>query len=175
MKKVFLTGLAAVLAIALVVPMLGSVFSNGSTFSSGTAQAAEIPLYPGIERIDDATFVQEVLDADKPVVIKFYADWCGPCHRYAPTFGAVAADNNGDIKFVEIDVDDNPNVSKLFVRSIPTTVYVHHEADGTVSIELKPGNLSESSLESFISSNGNGTAQRIKLTDEQMEILRAVR
>jgi len=71
--------------------------------------------------ITDANFDQEVLKSDKPVLIDFWAVWCGPCKMVAPVVEEIANEYNGKLKVGKLDVDSNPEVSMKFgIRSIPT-------------------------------------------------------
>jgi thioredoxin 1 len=71
--------------------------------------------------ITDANFDQEVLKSDKPVLIDFWAVWCGPCRMVAPVVEEIASEYNGKLKVGKLDVDNNPEVSMKFgIRSIPT-------------------------------------------------------
>lgn len=70
--------------------------------------------------INDQNFSKEVLNSDKPVLIDFYADWCGPCQKFLPVVNEVANQLTDTLKTVKINVDNNPKItSELGVRSIP--------------------------------------------------------
>jgi len=71
--------------------------------------------------ITDANFEQEVLKSDKPVLVDFWAVWCGPCKMIAPVVEELAREYDGKLKVGKVDVDNNPQVSmQLGIRSIPT-------------------------------------------------------
>ena len=71
--------------------------------------------------ITDATFEAEVVNSDIPVVVDFWAEWCGPCKQIAPIVEELAGEYEGKVKFGKIDVDYNPQVAMNFgIRGIPT-------------------------------------------------------
>lgn len=72
-------------------------------------------------KISDDTFKAEVLDSDKPVLVDFWAPWCGPCRMLSPIIDELARESNGDLVVGKVDIDDNPETAAQFgVRSIPT-------------------------------------------------------
>ena len=72
--------------------------------------------------VTDATFEQDVLKADRPVVVDFWAPWCGPCHAVTPVLERLAEETS-DVEFVKIDVDENPIVASRYdVLSLPTVM-----------------------------------------------------
>jgi len=71
--------------------------------------------------VSDTTFDQEVLKATKPVLVDFWAPWCGPCRMVAPVVEELAQEYDGKVEFVKLNTDDNPNTAvKYGIRSIPT-------------------------------------------------------
>ena len=75
-----------------------------------------------IESITDAEFADKVLNADKPVVVDFWAPWCGPCKMIAPALEELAAERD-DVRFVKINIDENPETPTRYgVRGIPTLI-----------------------------------------------------
>ena len=75
---------------------------------------------PLIKTTDD-NFHKEVLDSDIPVLVDFWAPWCGPCKMLAPTLEEISRENNGKIKIVKINIDENQEMAAKFkIRSIPT-------------------------------------------------------
>jgi thioredoxin 1 len=71
--------------------------------------------------VSDTNFEQEVVKASKPVLVDFWAPWCGPCRMVAPIVEELSEEYDGKVEFVKLNTDDNPNIAaKYGIRSIPT-------------------------------------------------------
>jgi thioredoxin len=77
-----------------------------------------------VQQVEGSHFQQEVVKADKPVLVDFYADWCGPCKMIEPVIHQLAKEYDGRVKFVRIDTDDNQELAMQFgIMSIPTVMF----------------------------------------------------
>ena len=102
-----------------------------------------------IINVTDSTFDDEVIKSELPVLLDYWAEWCGPCKMIAPILDDIANEDIGKIKVAKINIDDNPNTpAKFGVRGIPTLMIFK-----SGSIEAtKVGALSKSQLSAFIDS-----------------------
>lgn len=102
-----------------------------------------------VEHISDHSFEQEVLKAERPVLVDYWAEWCAPCKMIAPILDEVAKDYAGRLKVVKLNIDQNEETpSKFAVRGIPTLMLFKN---GQV-LATKVGALAKSQLASFIDS-----------------------
>jgi len=100
--------------------------------------------------VTDDTFESEVLNAQHPVLVDYWAEWCGPCKMIAPILDEIANEYTGKIKIAKLNIDDNPQTPpKYGIRGIPTLMLFK---DGQVEA-TKVGALSKSQLTAFIDSN----------------------
>jgi thioredoxin 1 len=100
-----------------------------------------------IVHVTDATFDEEVLNSDVPVLVDFWAEWCGPCKMIAPVLDEIATEYAGKLKIAKVDVDANPDIPPKFgIRGIPTLIVFK---GGNVEA-TKVGALSKSQLTDFI-------------------------
>ncbi|MGB0504596.1 MAG: thioredoxin [Pikeienuella sp.] len=97
--------------------------------------------------VTDASFEADVLNSEKPVVIDFWAEWCGPCKQIGPSLEELSDSMGEEVTIVKMNIDDNPNTpSKYGVRGIPTMIlFKGGEASAT-----KVGAAPKSSIESWI-------------------------
>ena len=76
-----------------------------------------------VVNVTDADFEEEVLKSDRPVLVDFWAEWCGPCRQIAPIIKQLAEDYDGKVKVAKLNVDDSPQTAGKFgIRSIPTVL-----------------------------------------------------
>jgi thioredoxin 1 len=78
-----------------------------------------------VTAVTDANFDAEVLKSPTPVLVDFWADWCGPCKMLAPIFSDLSNEYKGKLKFVKLDVDSNERAGEFGVMSIPTMILFH--------------------------------------------------
>lgn len=101
-------------------------------------------------KVDNANFASEVLEASEPVVVDFWAEWCGPCKMIAPSLEEIATELAGKVKIAKLNIDENPELAAKFgVRSIPTLAVFK----GGEVADIKVGAAPKSALSSWISNN----------------------
>ncbi len=103
-----------------------------------------------VVHVSDTSFDEDVLNSELPVLIDYWAEWCGPCKMIAPVLEEIAEEYAGKIKTVKINIDDNPQAPTRYgIRSIPTLMVFR---DGEV-LGTKIGAVSKSQLTEFIDSS----------------------
>lgn len=102
-------------------------------------------------KIDNSNFDAGVLNAAEPVVVDFWAEWCGPCKMIAPALEEISAEVGDKVKIAKVNIDENPEIAARFgIRSIPTLMMFK----GGEVADMKVGALPKSALSSWI----NGAA-----------------
>ena len=103
-----------------------------------------------IVHISDESFEEEVLQSERPVLIDYWAEWCGPCKMFAPVLDEIATEYSDRLKVVKLNIDDNPQTPpKYGIRGIPTLmVFKNGQVEAT-----KVGAVSKAQLTAFLDEN----------------------
>jgi thioredoxin 1 len=97
--------------------------------------------------VTTATFEQEVLNSDKPVLVDFWAEWCGPCHAVAPVLDRIAAEREDELKLVKVNIDNEQELQQRYgVASIPTMILFKDGEPSAAVIGAQPKGAIERSL-----------------------------
>ena len=97
--------------------------------------------------VTEQSFEVEVLQSEKPVIVDFWAEWCGPCHAVAPVLDRIVDERNGDLKLVKVNIDEQPALSQRYgVQSIPTMILFKDGEPAAAAIGAQPKSALERAL-----------------------------
>lgn len=100
--------------------------------------------------VTDTSFADDVLNSDKPVLVDFWAEWCGPCKMLSPTLEALAAELGDKVTIAKVNIDDNPETPMQYgVRGIPTMILFKNGKPAATKV----GNAAKGALQDWLSSN----------------------
>jgi thioredoxin 1 len=90
-------------------------------------------------KVDNNNFRKDVLESDVPVVVDFWAEWCGPCKMIAPSLEEISEEMAGDVKITKLNIDENPDLAAQYgVRSIPTLVLFKGGEPASMQVGVRP-------------------------------------
>ena len=99
------------------------------------------------ERVTTSTFDTEVLASEQPVIVDFWAEWCGPCHAVAPVLDQIAQERSSELRLVKVNIDEEPDLARRYgVMSIPTIVLFKAGEPAAAAIGAQPKKMLEKSL-----------------------------
>ena len=97
--------------------------------------------------VTEATFEQEVLKSETPVIVDFWAEWCGPCHAVAPVLEKIAEERKDEVKLVKVNIDEERELAERYgIVSIPTMVLFRDGEQAAVAVGAQPKGALERSL-----------------------------
>jgi thioredoxin 1 len=107
--------------------------------------------------VTESTFEQEVLQSDKPVIVDFWAEWCGPCHAVAPVLDKIVEERRDELKLVKVNIDEEQEIAARYgIASIPTMILFKDGEPAAAAIGAQPKIALERSL-GLVDENGDGT------------------
>jgi thioredoxin 1 len=97
--------------------------------------------------ITESTFQTEVLESEQPVIVDFWAEWCGPCHAVAPVLDQIATERSTELRLAKVNIDEEPALAQRYgVMSIPTIILFRDGEPAAAAIGAQPKKMLERSL-----------------------------
>ena len=97
--------------------------------------------------VTESTFDQEVISSEKPVIVDFWAEWCGPCHAVSPVLDRIAAERAGELKLVKVNIDEEQSLAQRYgISSIPTIMLFKGGEPAAAAVGAQPKQALERSL-----------------------------
>lgn len=97
--------------------------------------------------VTESSFEQEVLQSEKPVIVDFWAEWCGPCHAVSPVLDKIAEERSDEVRLVKVNIDEEPALAQKYgIVSIPTIVLFKGGEPAAAAIGAQPKSAIERSL-----------------------------
>ena len=97
--------------------------------------------------VTESTFQQEVIDSDKPVIVDFWAEWCGPCHAVSPILERIVDERNGDLRLVKVNIDEEQELARRYgIMSIPAMILFKEGEPAAATIGAQPKGAIERAL-----------------------------
>jgi thioredoxin len=99
------------------------------------------------DTITESTFQQEVLESEQPVLVDFWAEWCGPCHAVAPVLDQIAEERSDQLRLVKVNIDEEPELAQRYgIMSIPTMILFEGGQAKAAALGAQPKGMLEKSL-----------------------------
>ena len=97
--------------------------------------------------VTEQSFDEEVLQSDKPVIVDFWAEWCGPCHAVSPVLDKIAEERSGELKLVKVNIDEEEGLARKYgIASIPTMILFKDGEPAAAAIGAQPKGAIEKAL-----------------------------